>query len=259
MRRRLGRPIRRRQRRRAVTLSHCAFTLLEVLVVIAVIAILLALLSSALSASRRAGLNLRCISQMQSIAFEFRIFADDFSARNRGESELLGPDRFYIDDFQDSLYRIDEFWDAGPYPLVPYDSRISMMCPAGPDDLARRPGLTAFQDALWPPQNVSIAFNRRLWRDGLSPGIRQLSSRVLSYPNTPLVIDVDGAAAVAASHESTYTAPPVSTLDDIYSGGGYWYPAFRHGASLNVAFIGGHVASSKAPLSESSWRWDNVP
>lgn len=235
------------------------FSLLEVLVVIAVIAILLGLLSSALSASRRAGLNLRCISQMQSIAFEFRIFADDFSVRSRGESELLGPDRFYIDDFQDSLYRIDEFWDAGPYALVPYEGRQPMMCPAGPQELSRRPGLTAFQDALWPPQNVSLAFNRRLWRDGVTPGIQQLSSRVLAFPNTPLVIDVDGAAAVAASHESTYMAPPVPDRDDMYSNGDYWYPSFRHGPSVNVAFIGGHVASSKSPMTEPSWRWDYVP
>jgi prepilin-type N-terminal cleavage/methylation domain-containing protein/prepilin-type processing-associated H-X9-DG protein len=236
-----------------------AFTLLEVLVVIAVIAVLLGLLSSALSASRRAALNLRCISQMQSVAFEFRLFADDFTARNRGESEQLGPDRFYVDDFQDSMYRIDEFWDAPPLPLVPYQGREPMMCPAGPDDLSRRPGLTAFQGALWPPKNVSLAFNRRLWRDGINPGITQLSSRVLSYPNAPLLIDVDGEKAVAAGHESTYTAPPVDGIADLYSTGQYWYPSMRHGNRLNVAFIGGHVASSKSPLSETSWRWGYVP
>lgn len=239
--------------------TRAGFTLLEVLVVIAVIAILLALLTSALSASRRAGLNLRCISQMQGIAFEFRIFADDFSARSRGESEQLGPDRFYLDDFQDSMYRIDEYWDAGPYSLVKYTGREPMMCPAGPHELSRRPGLTAFQGALWPPENVSLAFNRRLWRDGVMPGITQLSSRVLMYPNTPLVMDVDGKAAVMAGHESAYTAPPIAGLGDMYSSGTYWYPSFRHGNRLNVAFIGGHVASSATPLSESSWRWDYVP
>lgn len=236
-----------------------AFSLLEVLVVIAVIAILLGLLSSALSASRRAGLNLRCISQMQGVAFEFRMFADDFTAQSRGESEQLGPDRFYIDDFQDSMYRIDEFWDAGPFALVEYEGRQPMMCPAGPRTLSRRPGLTAFQDALWPPENVSMAFNRRLWRDGVNSGITQLSSRVLLYPYTPLLIDVDGLAAKNAGNAPTYTAPPVADIDDMYADGRYWYPAFRHGNRLNVAFIGGHVESSAAPLNESAWRWDYVP
>lgn len=229
------------------------------LVVIAIIAILLGLLMSALSASRRAGLNLRCISQMQGVAFEFRLFADDFTARSRGESEQLGPDRFYIDDFQDSMYRIDEFWDAGPYALVPYTGREPMMCPAGPQKLSRRPGLTAFQGALWPPEHVSMAFNRRLWRDGINPGITQLSSRVLSHPNTPLLIDVDGFAAAAAGHAPMYTAPPVPGVEDMYSGGEFWFPSFRHGNRLNVAFIGGHVESSARPLAESSWRWDYVP
>lgn len=229
------------------------------LVVIAIIALLVAMLATVLSASRRAALKLKCISQMQAVAFDFRLFADDLMAGSRGDSDQFGPGRFSIDDFQDKTYAVDEFWSIAQAPRVRMEpSEEVMICPAGPKLLYRRPHRTTFELAVWPPSNVSLAFNRRLWRDGITPGITTVTSRILSHPNVPLLIDVDGEAADAAGRLPYYIAPPVER-DDEYRDGEFWFPSFRHGRRLNVAFVGGHVASSAKPLEEPGWRWDYIP
>lgn len=237
-----------------------AFSLIEMLVVISVIALILAIFLPALSASRRLAQNLQCVARMREIGFEFRAFADDFTVRNRGDSEDHGPNAFRIEDFVDSMYRVDEFWTDAPHsPLLRYDSdRELMMCAAGPKTLYRRYKVTAFQHEVWPLENVSLAVNRRLLRDGLRPGIRIVTSRILDYPDVPVLLDVDGAEAVRAGQEPFYIAPPTA-VEDAYQDGGYWFPSFRHGKTLNVAFVGGHVASSKTPLQEPTWRWSYHP
>lgn len=237
-----------------------AFSLIEMLVVISIIALILAILLPALSASRRLAQNLQCVARMREIGFEFRDFADDFTARTRGDSDDYGPNAFKIEDFVDSMYRIDEFWvDAPPAPLLQYESdRERMMCAAGPKTLFRRYKVTAFQHAVWPLENVSLAVNRRLFRDGIRPGIKIVTSKILNHPDVPLLLDVDGAAAVNADQEPFYIAPPTE-VEDAYQGGGYWFPSFRHGNKLNVAFVGGHVASSRTPLQEPTWRWAYRP
>lgn len=233
------------------------FSLIELLVVLAIIAVLLGILLSALSASRQAGLKLRCVSQMQEVTFEFRMFADEFAVNTRGESDDLGGNQFYLDDFQDYMYRIDEFWDIGAVVSEKYEADHEVMiCPAGPRELYRRPNRTAFELAVWPPRNVSLAFNRRLWRDGINPGITTLSSRIMQNPEVPLFMDVDGLAADAAGRLPYYIAPGISGRSDEYSGNGFWFPSMRHNNKLNVAFIGGHVLSSEEPLREYRWRWD---
>ncbi|MFQ5411945.1 MAG: prepilin-type N-terminal cleavage/methylation domain-containing protein, partial [Phycisphaerae bacterium] len=84
------------------------FSLIEMLVVISIIALILAILLPALSASRRLAQNLQCVARMREIGFEFRAFADDFTVRSRGDSEDHGSNAFKIEDFVDSMYRIDE-------------------------------------------------------------------------------------------------------------------------------------------------------
>jgi len=240
-------------------LRRAGFSLLELLVVIALIGTLIGLLMTAVSASRGAAMRLKCVAQMQHGVFQFRMFADDFAVTTRGDSDLLGPGRFRIDDFADSMYRIDEFWVGEPAPRVPLDAPSElMMCPAGPKQLLRRPGRTAFELAIWPPRNVSLALNRRLWRTGVTPGITEVTSRILSHPGVPLLMDVDGAAAVAAGELPYYIAPSVAPDDD-YAGGDYWFPSYRHAGRLNVAFVGGHVGTSAEPLAEAGWRWGYYP
>ncbi|MFQ5430517.1 MAG: prepilin-type N-terminal cleavage/methylation domain-containing protein [Phycisphaerae bacterium] len=235
------------------------FSLVELLVVLSVVGLLLAILLPALSGSRRLALNLKCVAQMQKIGFEFRMFADDFAVRSRGDSAAHGANAFVADDFVDSLYRIDEFWDVALAPLVPYDpTRELMMCPAGPKKLYRRPKRTAFQLGVWPPEHVSLAMNRRLWRDGLQPGIKIITSKVLDCPDVPVILDVDGFAAVGAGRRPVYIAPPVGIEDD-YEEGTYWFPAFRHNGRMNVVFVDRHVASSDHPRDEPSWRWRYHP
>lgn len=236
-----------------------AFSLLEMLVVISIIGLMVAILLPALSASRRLGLKVKCIAQMQKTGFEFRMFADDFAVRTRGDSDQLGPNAFRIEDFGDRMYRTGEFMTDVTTVPAPYDStRELMMCPAGPKRLLRRRMMTSFERTVWPPRNVSLAINRRLWRDGKRPGIKIVTSKILDYPNVPIIIDVDGAGAAAAGKPPFYIAPPTNQDDD-YQGGRYWFPSFRHGRTLNVAFVGGHVASSSKPLEEPGWQWSYSP
>ncbi len=106
---------------------HRAFSLLELLVVIAVIAVLLAILLPAMQACRSAGRKLKCIVQVRKIGHEFGAFADDFTGVWRGESARLGSGRFMLDDFLDSMYEVDEFWEGFPSVGRQYDTTRQIM------------------------------------------------------------------------------------------------------------------------------------
>lgn len=231
------------------------------LVVISIIALLISILLPAVQACRRAGRNLKCVAQMSRSAFDFRMFADDFSVESRGESDSLGPGRFKIEDFQDKMYRVDEFWEGPEVFRVRYEaSEEAMMCPEGSGELYRRPFRTVSETekAVFPSMNVSLAMNRRLYIDGVIPGQVIVNHKILENPEVPLVMDVDGDAAFAAGKLPYYIAPPTEK-DDAYKDGDFWFPSFRHGGKMNVAFVGGHVASSGKPLEQPGWRWSYSP
>lgn len=249
-----------RRRRRA---RGPAFSVVELVVVIAIVFVLLALLIPSLVTTREKMRSLKCASNMKSAAFEFQLFADGTSEQGHGESESLGGERFYIEDFQESIYHVDEFWDYGGGPVATLDGNNNvMMCPSAPGAVEAVPGGPCEQTVL-PRENVTIAVNMRLhrpvieWqgRKVLGPSaIAILTPRVLSHPYAPLMIEVDGPASVAKSADPFYVAPPLEDKDDPYSSGRYWSPGRRHGGATVVAFIGGHVLSSNDPAQED-WDW----
>ncbi len=241
-----------------------AFTILEVLVVIGIIAVLMAVLLPALNEVRTTAKTLHCSSNMRTIAVEFELFASGRSAEGRGDSETLGRNRFWINDFQDSLYRLDEFWD------LPEDHTAElevgdepMLCPASARNLTRRRGLPCSGEAVGPLEDISLAFNMRLYRATvefrsrkvLAPAAStRVASRVLNHPYAPLVMDVDGKAAFRAGIDPFYIAPGLPNVDDPYSNNRYWMPSKRHGGKTIVAFVGGHVLTSAHP-EEERWDW----
>ncbi len=245
-----------------------AFTLIELLVVIAIIAVLLAILLPALSAGRAAARNLKCKTQLRNVATEFTFFADGNGIGPRGSGGQYGENRFLIEDFQESIYRIDEYWDAPSAGRTAMDaSQQPLMCPSAPSVLDRRADLPCSSGAIGPKQNVSVAFNKRLetrtfyFNGNPYPAMALLSPAILHYPNVPLLIDVDGKAADGDGKLPYYTAPPL--LDDkevdIYESGNFWFPSRRHRGQLNVGFVGGHVLSSANPSTEPWWRWHYQP
>ena len=252
---RLERIIRRRR----------AFTLLETLVVIAIIVTLLALLLPAIRSARSRMKALKCSSNMRTVAFRFQLFAEDTGLEDRGDSEQLGTSRFFANDFHESLYKIDEFWDLGDAAWGRLSARRELlMCPAGPRQLIKRRGFPCSGQAIRPPEDVTLAMNMRLYRAVvdfkshlvLAPAAAtHVRADVLSHPYVPLVLDVDGRAAVARGVEPFYTAPPVRGTTDPYSTGWYWMPSKRHDGRTIVAFVGGHVLSSTQAERET-WDWE---
>lgn len=243
--------------------SAAGFTLIETLVVMGIIAVLMSILVPALSSARRTVQALQCASNMRTVTTQFGLFVDGNSVGGRGDSEALGGRRFFINDFQESLYRIDEFWDAGAattQPLVAGDE--PMLCPAGASRLEKRKGFPCGSQAVGPPGDVSLAVNMRLYRSVIDfKGQRILApsagthvrSNVLDHPYVPLILDVDGEEAAARGLEPFYIAPPLLESQDPYADGRFWMPSRRHGGKTNVAFVGGHVLSSAQPDRE---RWD---
>ncbi len=250
-------------RERLFRASAPGFSLLEMLVVIAVIAILIAILLPALSACRRAGRNLKCASQLKQVSFEFQLFADDFAVRSRGDSAALGTKWFYLEDFQESLYRVDEFWDVPGASRATYEgAQELMMCPEGPSFLRRLAATPCSGGAVFPRVNVSLAFNRRMHK-ALDPSgsfmlTQVLNSRVLDHPNAPLVLDVDAKDVNPSNGQPYYAAPP-ATEPDGYENNAFWFPSTRHNGRLNVAMIGGHVASIKKAEPGAGIDWGYIP
>ena len=245
-----------------------AFTLIEVLVVIAILAILLSVLLPALHSVRQASRTVVCSSNMKSITMEFRFFAEGTGERGRGDSQKLGGSRFWINDFQDSLYGLDEFWNLGEANsgVLKAPSEL-MLCPSAARQLEKRRGLPCGREAVGPAEDVSIALNMRLYRAVFeakekrllaSPLATRVSIRILDHPYVPLGMDVDGRVAVGKGVDPFYIAPPLRNADpdDPYATGRFWSPSKRHGGKTIIGFVGGHVLSSRQP-EEEKWDWSH--
>ncbi len=249
------------------THSRFGLTLIELLLVVSVLGLLSAILIPALSSGRHAAMDLQCRAKLRTVTTSFLDFAGGSGAGKRGDSDSLGDNRFRVEDFQESIYRISEFWDEEGQ-RASLDSRTQpLMCPTSSGRLNRRAGIPCSLGAVGPKKNVSIGFNKRLdtgtrYIDDRSfPQSVYLTEKILNYADVPLVFDLSGEAAVSNNVLPYYSAPPLSSLasPDIYSTGRFWMPAMRHRGKMNVAFVGGHVLSSRKPTQEPWWRWDYQP
>jgi len=230
----------------------------------AITALLISILFPALASARSSAKALVCSSNMRSAVMQFAEFAAGDAPSGQGDSERLGKFRFQINDAQEQLYRLDEFWDAGAATTASLGANNSLMvCPAAPGKLIKRRGFPCSSSALQPPEDVSIAFNMRLYRASIEFKGKQHFSGVatttvhrgiLNHPYVPVIMDVDGEEAVQRSIDPFYTAPPLKGVDDAYADGKYWMPSDRHAGQTNAAFVGGHVLRSAQPADEH-WDW----
>jgi prepilin-type N-terminal cleavage/methylation domain-containing protein/prepilin-type processing-associated H-X9-DG protein len=243
------------------------FTLVETLVVVAILALLLSILVPAMKSARDQMKTLMCASKMKTIALKFYFFTEGENPGGRGQSESLNRNEFWMDDFQASLYQIEGFWSAPDTSVDTMDVGDDlMMCPAGPRELVRTKDKPFGTAAVGPAENVSIGFNGRLYRavvrspSGeyvLAPKKKtRVTNRILNHPNVPLAFDIDGMEANRQGVDPYYSAPPSRqySSNDPYSEN-HWVPSGRHRGGTNVAFVGGHIQSSKNPGQEP-WDWD---
>lgn len=251
-----------------------AFTLIELLIVVAIIGVLMALLFPAIRGTLGAARGFRCQASERTIAFDFNVFADDQLHGSRGTDETyLRPGMFRVETFQDSQYGVDEFWDYGSEPVhrVPdSNGRDPMRCAEirGPLELRRSAPCVA--GGVGPAKNVSYGFNIRLhWSDvaaaqlGVNFNVA-LTSKILdgyglvAAENIPLLMDVDGTAAPLGM-SPLFTGPSMNARSLLFSENRLWWPGMRHNGAMNIAFVDGHVISSKRPLAEGSIAWDFEP
>ncbi len=235
--------------------SAAAFTLIETLVVVSTIGLLLSILLPALSSARDTAKTLVCATNVRSVTSEFTYFAEDHGGR-----------RFHVNEFQNRMYKLDEYWDLGDRSsgAVAGDADV-MLCPAGRPELVKlrnRPcGSRAFSNET--VGNVTLAVNMRLYRGVVkfkgqkmmaSTSSTHISSRTLQHPYAPLILDVDGEEAMRRKLEPFYAAPPVADESDPFADGRHWFPSSRHRGKVNVGFLGGHVLGSTQP-EKQHWDW----
>ncbi len=237
------------------------FTLIELLIVIAIIGLLAAMVAGAAAKARSASRAVVCMNNLKTVGHEFYFFAEDTSRANRGDSHKLGK-LFRLEDFQEKTYRIHEFWDAGN--SVEAAIRASpLACPAAPGPLQKHKNLPCSSYAVKPLLNVSIGFNMRLEQVSTSVSgwsrlqRTRLSSRILQHPDVPLAFGVDGGQAAKNGVLPYYSAPPAGA-SGLYGTGRFWFPSWRHGKFLNVAYIGGHVMRTLDPTNSRKdfWRYE---
>lgn len=240
-----------------------AFTLIELLVCVTIMAVLAGIVLASLRHVRAAARGVLCMNQLKTVGFNFGEFADERHHPYRGESEAYGPKSFRLEDFQESLYRIAEFWDRGTIDSAAYDADSQLlMCAAGPRQLIRVRGQACSEYAVGPAENVSIGFNMRLEFSSLPGSGRlrrnRLSSSILDHPWVPLAFDVDGQQATRNDVMPYYAAPPAGDAGLIGTGQ-FWFASNRHLGKTNAVFIGGHVLSSRDAQAEGTWQWRYQP
>lgn len=246
----------------AVRGCRAGFTLLELLVVVAVVALLVGLLMPALAGAMTSARGFRCQMSQRSVAFDFNVFADEVLHGNRGNDELLGDGRFTLETFQESQYGVDEFWrwgNASVASLPDESGNDPMRCPEVDAPIELRANSPCSGGAVSPAASVSYGFNLRLHRAEVEVrpgafGLRpvELNSRILEHPDIPLLIDVDGETARLLGVPAIYTAPSAGSVGPL-SDDRFWFPSARHGGAVNVAFIGGHVLSTRTPADLAGW------
>jgi prepilin-type processing-associated H-X9-DG protein/prepilin-type N-terminal cleavage/methylation domain-containing protein len=254
----------RRSALRARASRGSGFTLIETLVVVGITGILIAILLPGLRSARSSAKSLVCSSNMRSAVMEFGEFAAGESPSGQGDSERIGKYRFYVNDAQDQLYGLDEFWDAGSASTVSLSEESSLMvCPAAPGPVTKLRGFPCGAESVQPVENVSLAMNMRLYRASVEyKGVTHLAPAgsttvhrgILNRPYVPILIDVDGKEAARREKDPFYIAPPLRDVRDAYADGAYWMPSDRHAGQANVAFMGGHVLRSATPADEQ-WDW----
>lgn len=240
----------------------------------AIMSILLSILLTTLGKVRESARSVLCKNKLQGVSQSFQLFASDYGHTDRGrESQKLGSNRFRLEDFQDSLYGTEEFFNdsGGSLGTIPLNTREqALICPDGPKGLARDNTPQPAEDSIVPLSSVSVGFNMRFHKANVKIQIGPtqinvlrdvtLTSRILEHPWTPLAFDVDGAAARSKSDPILpfYSAPSIES-DGLYSDDAFWFPANRHSGMVHAAFIGGHVWSARNPKMASDWHWSYQP
>ncbi len=201
---------------------------------------------------------------MRSVAFDFQAFISPEIPMNRGEDEndpTLGRDHYWLETFQETQYRIDEFWDrAGSRFLGSVNDLGVMACPEVAGDIQLLSGKTCRGGSVSPARYVSYTMNLRLDHEEVKIANNwatrhtRLSDNLLNKQLIPLIWDIDGKIPEDRLITPHYSAPP-GEPGTPYSSGNEWFPnADRHGR-LQVAFTSGEVLTSDDPLNEPTWGW----
>ncbi len=252
--------------------ARAGFTLIELLVVVAILALLAGIVLASLARVRVSARSFVCKNKLKTVAFDFIQFADDYAHPWRGDSESFGRTGFRLEDFQERLYGVSEFWrTAGVGTGVSTDGVSAtldpaahpLMCPSSPQGLQRVASLPCPQ-AITPLTHVSIGFNKWLDQSRMQMNGRwawrniRLNKRILEQAAVPLAFDVDGMVAQKQWGVLPYYSVPAPVGVEA-SAWSFWFPAHRHGGRLNAAFVGGHVLSSPKAEAEAGWDWKRQP
>lgn len=231
-----------------------------------IIAILLSLLLPGVKSVRTRSRAYGCQVNLRSVSFDFNIFADATLHGNRGKDS---GSTFRLETFQESQYRIDEFWSwSGPTFNGSVRDLGVMACSEVAGDVILRSQTPCRSGAVQPARNVSYAFNLQMDRpemfmDGFwtTQPVR-LSDRILQTARAdqiPLLWDVDGAVAFERGVTPHYSAAP-SEPGRPYGDGTMWFPSLRHGGRMQIAALDGSVRETAAPLEDDhGWQWQFVP
>jgi prepilin-type N-terminal cleavage/methylation domain-containing protein/prepilin-type processing-associated H-X9-DG protein len=265
---------------RGVVARRRAFTLVEILITIAILVILVSLLLPAARSAMGTARGFKCQMAQRSVAFDFGLFADEALHPGRGDDDsppnpampLVPRGQFRLETFIDSQYGLDEFWaetygNAPTAKLPDANGRDPMRCAEVKGEITLTRAVPCTQGAVSPAKSVSFGFNERLARsesrfalgDGRAIGLSRaiLDRQGVPMEKVPLLWDVDGTAAAQRSLVPLFSAPAMGSTT-LYAGGQHWFPALRHNGTLGVAFIDGHVTTTKKPLLEP-WAWDFDP
>lgn len=205
---------------RAPFRRHCAFTLVELILVIGIAGLLLGMLLPCLARARQAAAQVHCAANLRAWTWAAMQYAQDcrgyLPRRGQGWDEVV------------TLVRTADWFNALPPYLgqATYHDRVQRGCMPGPGELS----VWVCQESVRGGGKYYFSYGMNMWLSAWFTAMPDKIDRV--GPTSTMVFMADA----PDSHCSTLPGPA----------GKAYNPAPRHGGRVNLAFLDGHVASFPA-------------